>query len=402
MSQTSEFLPPLIEEIELTPLESQGALVEYSEGPLKPRPSGLSFLRGFDDILLFVALPVATAFIYLFCIAANYYVSEAKFIVRVNGSSLEGLESLVQSQGLSRSSDETYVVGEYLDSRDIVRKLIADRHLPAIFNRPESDVLTRFPNFYTRNDFERLYKHYLSWTKIDLDEGTGITTIRADAYRALDARVLLSAILGHAEEFINALNARAQEDAVRYADLFVDEESRKVANVETRLTQFRNASGSVDPSKESLVAIETIGRLETELAELEAKLRQQIAIMPSSPGIPDLRTRIKSYRDEIDQLRNQVAAGSGATATNLAKFESLVLERELAAKSLEAAQDNLNKANQEAQQQHLYLETISEPDLPDSPERRERLLWFGGISAVAVGIWSVQRSLRRSARGHLA
>ncbi|MEJ0052113.1 MAG: hypothetical protein WDN02_13045 [Methylovirgula sp.] len=390
----------MIEEIELTPLESRGALVEFFEGPHKPRKP--AFLRGLHDILFFVGLPAAVAFFYFFIVAANYYVSEAKFVVRTNGGNLQGLESLVQSQGMSRSSDETYVVDEFLDTRDMVRQLVRDDHLLEIFNRPESDIITRFPNFYTRNDFDRLYRHYQNWTHVDLNEGTAITTVRADAYRPQDARTLLSAILRHAEQFINRLNVRAQQDAVRYANLFVDEERQKVANVEARLTQFRNASGSIDPSKESLVAIETIGQLETQVAKLEAQFQQQTAMMPSSPGAIDLKLKIKSYRDEIDQLRNRIGAGSGATAANLAKFESLVLERDLAAKSLEAAQSNLNNADQGAEQQHLYLETISEPNLPDTPERRERSLWFLGIVAVSVGIWSVQRSLRRSATEHSA
>ncbi len=399
MTRTSDSHPPLIEEIELTPLESQGSLVRYfgEKPPKRRRPS---LWRAHFDTILIIGLPIAAAFIYFFIIAANYYVSEAKFIIRTNSASgLGGLESLVQSQGLSRATDETYAVDEYIKSRDMAHELVQDDHLRQILGRPESDFLTRFPNFFTENNFEQLYRHYQSWIRVDLDDDTGITTLRAYAYRPDDAQALLSALLKHAEQLTNRLNGRAHDDAVRYASVFVDQEREKVANVEARLTVFRNQRGTVDPSKESVAALGTIGQLNTEVAELEATLRQQIAMMPSSPSIPDLRQRIKSYHDEIDKLRHQVVGGAESTASDLETYESLTLERELAAKSLEAAVANLNKADQEAQQQHLYLETITQPNLPDTPERLTRLLWFFGISAIAIGVWSIIRSLRRGMLG---
>ncbi len=402
MSQIAEFSPPVVQEIELQPLESRGALVHYSDVPLPRRRPPV--WRRFDDLLLFVGLPAAAAFLYLFVIATPYYVSEAQFVVRSNSNSgsAGGLESLVQSQGLSRSSDETYVIDDYIKSRDIVRQLAANDHLREIFSRPETDAITRFPNFYSRNNFEQLYKHYQKWIKVDLDEGTGITTLRADAYRPQDARDFLGALLKHAEELINRLNVRSHEDAMHYANFFVEEERKKLADVETRLTEFRSATGMVDPTKEAMAAVGTLGNLNTQVAELEATLRQQIAVMPTNPGIADLKLRIKSYQDEIEKLRHQVAGAQGSTASNVATFEGLVLERELEAKSLGAAVDNLNEADREAQQGHLYLETITEPNLPDAPERLERILSFGLVLAIALSVWSIQRALKRDGAEQLA
>lgn len=399
LTQISDSPAPRIEEIELTPLDSLGALVKYpADGP---RPRQRPLWRCYDDILLFVGLPVAAAFIYLFLMAANYYVSEAKFVVRENNNgSLGGIASLVQSEGLSRATDETYVVNEFITSRDMARQLIAHDHLREVLDRPESDLISRFPNFYTRDNFEEFYKHYLQWVQVDLDESTSITTLRAEAYRPADAQMLLSALLKHSEELVNRLNIRAHEDALQYANLFVEQARRKAANIEARLTQFRNTSGIVDPTRESAVALETIGKMNSQLAELEATLHQQIATMPSSPGIATLRQRIASYQHEIDKLQHRVVGDKKSMTASLATYEGLILERGLAAKSLEAAFANLDKAHQEAQQQHLYLETITQPNLPEVPDTTPRLLWFFGIAAVSAGIWSINRTLRRCAMEH--
>lgn len=399
MTQVSDS-PPLIEEIELTPLDSLGALVDYREE--RPKPRRRPLWRCYDDILLFVGVPAAIAFVYLFLIAANYFVSEAKFVVRQNssGGSAGGIASLIQSDGLSRSTDQTYVVNAFIKSRDMVRKLVAQNKLRQILDPPESDFITRFPNFYTSNDFEELYKHYLKWVQVDLDEGTGITTLRTEAYRPADAQMLLAALLKHAEELVNRLNIRAHEDALEYAKQFVDEARRKAANIEVRLTEFRNATGTVNPTRESDVALETIGKMNSQLAELEATFHQQVATMPSGPGIASLRQRIGAYKHEIEKLQRHVVGDKKSMSAGLATYEGLVLQRGLAAKSLEAAYTNLDKARQEAQQQHLYIETITEPSLPDSPYKTRRMLLFLGVVAVSLGTWLINRSLRRSAMEH--
>ncbi|MHB8886174.1 MAG: capsule biosynthesis protein [Methylovirgula sp.] len=397
--QTLDAPPPLIEEIELTPLESRGSLVRYSDD--LPERQRSPIWRCYNDIVFLVGLPVAIAFIYFFIIAANYYVSEAEFVVRMNSSgSVGGLSSLIQSQGLSRATDETYVVNEFARSRDMVRLLVNHDHLRALFDRPESDFITRFPNFYSKNDFEQLYRHYQNWVKVELDEGTGITTLQTEGYRPADAQALLSALLKHSEELINRLNTRAHEDALRYATLFVEKARAKVADVEARLTEFRNANGTVDPARESVVALEAIGKMNTQLAWLQTTLKQHITTTPSSPNIGPLRQRISSYHSEIEKLQHQVVGNKNSIATSLATYEGLILERSLAAKSLEAAVANLEKARQEAQQQHIYLERITQPDLPDSPERTRRLLSFLAVVAISTGIWSIIRSLRRSTREH--
>ncbi|MCL2384884.1 MAG: capsule biosynthesis protein [Alphaproteobacteria bacterium] len=391
---------PVIEEIELTAIESQGELVPYATAESSPsiKIYRIPIWRWWDDFPIFVGLPILVALIYQFLIAANYYSSEAQFVIRTNsgGSALGGITSLIQSQGLSRATDETYAVNDYLQSRDMVRDLVEQDHLREVLQRPESDFITRFPNFYREDNFEQLYKHFQHWIKIELDDGTGITTIRADAYRPEDAHALLSAMLRHAEELINKMNIRAHDDAVQYANVFVQRASEQAADVEARLTDFRNKNKTVDPSHESDAMLRAITQMSTELARLEAMLKQETALTPSSPVIPSLQQRILSYQSEIEKLRGKIVGGEKSTASVMATYEGLILERELAAKSLEAAVANLNQANQEARQQHLYLETIAKPHVPDSPEFWRRMLFIGAVTAASAGLWFIYHSFRRN------
>ena len=261
------------------------------------------------------------ASVYLFLIASDRYVSEMKYVVRSGGlggaNDAFGVASLVQSQGLSRAPDETYVVNAYVKSRDIVRLLADHNNLRDILDRPEADSISRFPNFYSPDDFEHLYKHFQHVVDVSLDETSGITTLRVFAYRPDDAQNVATAVLNYAEGLINVLNNRAHDDAMRYAQMIVDKARDKAAQVEANLTEFRNAHGTVNPAQESLAALDMIGRMSQEQAQLEASLSRQIALTPSSPGIEPLKQKIQSYKDEIAKLRSQVVGTSTSTATAL-------------------------------------------------------------------------------------
>ena len=79
-----------------------------------------------------------------------------------------------------------------------------------------------------------------------------------------------------------------------------------------------------------------------------------------------------------------------------------MLERELAAKSLEAAIRNFETARQEAQQKHSYIETFAQPSLPDIAEYPRRFLDLFIVTLVSIGVWLIVRSLRISASEHRA
>ncbi len=400
--QKPERAPALIEDIELTPVEIKGALVPYDEHEL-PSPKRKLFWRRWYDFPLLVLLPVAMASVYLFLIASDRYVSEMKYVVRSGGANdAFGVASLVQSHGLSRAPDETYVVNAYVKSRDIVRLLADHNNLRDVLDRPEADLITRFPNFYSPHDFEHFYKHFQQVVDVSLDEASGITTLRVFAYRPDDAQNMATAVLNYAEALINVLNDRAHDDAMRYAQMIVDKARDKTAEVEAKLTEFRNTHGTVNPTQESVAALEMIGRMSEEQAQLEASLSRQIALTPSSPGIQPLKQKIQSYKDEIAKLQSQVVGTSTSTAAALSGFKSLVLERELAAKSLEAAIRNFETARQEAQLKHSYIETFAQPSLPDVAEYPRRFVDLFVVTIVSIGVWLILRSLRISASEHSA
>ena len=216
-----DFIPSLapskISEINLQPAYEQGELA-LGDWWTAPPASRASFLRRHWFFGAFVVLPMAIASIYFFFIASDQFTSEARFIVRsTSGANSGGLTSLMQGQKLSRAADETYAVNEYMVSRDAVDALVKDANLRGVLSRDEADIFNRFPNFYERDNKEMLFKHFLRFVKVDVDEDSGISTLYVRAFRPDDAQALASALLRNGEVLVNKLNERAHIDALNYA-----------------------------------------------------------------------------------------------------------------------------------------------------------------------------------------
>ncbi|WP_029352625.1 hypothetical protein [Bosea sp. 117] len=333
-----------------------------------------------------VTIPTTLFGIYIFLFASNVYMSEAQFLVRAPSST--GAFTVAVNQGMLRSSDESQIVEAYMSSRDMMVDIDRKLDLRAIYSRPEADFLSRFPLPFMAGTEERLLRHFKSWATTDLEEATGIMTLRAYAYRSDDAYAVGSAMLTSAEELVNRLNARAYQDRVDYARSVIEKARSEVAKAEANLTAFRNATQTVDLGRESTAALNQIGKMATELAQMEASLKQTMSVTPNHPGIPSLRERIASFKSQIDELKKRVTGESTSMTRDLGEFERLSLERGIAAKGLEAASSYLDKVSQEAQVQHFYLARVSEPNRIQTPEYPRRIMWF--LIVFAVG-WVAYR-----------
>src|SRR5262245_60540754 len=99
--------PAIIEEIELTPLAVRGELV--AAGPSSQADERPRSFRGYGLFLGAFVLPFALSAVYFMAIVSDRYVSEARFIMRsLAGNGVAGISTMIESQGLSRASDETY------------------------------------------------------------------------------------------------------------------------------------------------------------------------------------------------------------------------------------------------------------------------------------------------------
>ena len=328
-----------------------------------------------------IIIPSLLAALYFFAIASDQYMSEARFIVRSpNGEMPTILGSVLQSTGLQRSTDDAtndaYAVQSYMTSRDAINALERNDHLRDIFNREGADFITRFPNWISGSTFEALYRHSQHFVDVEVDNSSGIITLQVKAYRPEDAQVVARALLRYSEQMVNNLNARAETDSLAEARKHVDEAEDRLSSIERQLTAFRISNKILDPKLDSTGLYTTLSGIMAQRAETATQLAELVKGSPGSPAIPGLKTRLAALNTQLDESAQKITGGSNSIADKAGNYESSSLSESVAAKILEAAIQSLETAETEAQRQHLYIEHIAEPNLPDYAIYPRRILDF--------------------------
>ena len=282
-------------------------------------------------------MAIATGF--LLFLAAPRYSSTASFIVRSidPNDGQDMLSSLTKGVASTVASDETYATAAYLTSRDMVDQLDRDDNLRGRLSRAQGDFVFRYPTFWLPDDREFLYRRFQWAATANLDAETGIVTIEANAFTPEDAQSLVQAMLDHAEALLNRMNERFYRSQVVSADRFVAEAQNGLDAIEAELKDFRNRSGSVDPNLVAKSKLDVIQGLSTQLAQIEASIAQQLKLAPTAPALAGLRAQAKSYRDEIEKQKLEIAGAAGSEAVKLQTYDQLTLRRDFALAALASA-----------------------------------------------------------------
>lgn len=351
--------------------------------------------------MLFIALPTLLAAFYFFVLAANRYEAEASFVVRTPGSGLAGqLSGMLQGSSITRSADDAYIVEAYITSRDAVRALSKDVDLRAMLDRAGYDVLWRYPGLFKSHNEERLTKYMNSLVDMSFNSATGVSTLKVQAFAPDDAKQIAEVLLKNAERLINRLSERGQENAIANATRDVDLSRATALAAQRSVTDFRIKNSTLDPSKISKSAQETIARLALERAQSSAQLSELTRSSPQSPQIESVRGRIAALDEQIQKEREALAGSSGSLAEVLAEYERLSLERELAERAFASSLASLEVTKADSRRQRLFLENVSEPAAPDYAAYPYRLLSTLIACLVCAGLFVLLRRLIDNTREH--
>lgn len=365
-------------------------------------PSGLEadeessarrWLRRWFPVGLVVGLPTLLAAIYFLVLAAPRYQSEAKFIVRMPGNAAASqISNLVQGTSVIRSVSDGYVVDAYIQSRDALQELVARDGFQRIISRYGMDILWRYPPLFESNNEERLYQYYKNLVSISYDETTGISTVRAEAFRPRDAQRLVTALLAHAETLINAMNDRAEQDAILVAEHETDSAKQRAYAAARAMTAFRNREKVIDPTLVSNAVLKNITQLALVSAETNAQLAELEEASPQSPQIASLKTKITAVNQQIGKEREQLAGTAGSLAPRIAQYDILLLKQKFAEQEFTVALASLEQARVDARKQRVFLERITTPNLPDHPSYPYRILSILAVFAVMSMVYKIGRT----------
>ncbi len=373
-----------------------------------PIPKALTFARrpkwwsripvGF---ILVVVVPTILAMVYYLMIAAPRYVSEARFLVRAPNQAVpSSLGVALQGVGISSGQTDAFAVHEYVSSRDGLKELMTRVDIAKVLDRPESDPFTSYPRFGESRSFEGLYKNFQRFVDIGYDSTTGLSTLRVEAYRAADARLVAETLLEGGEKLVNRLNERSSADAVTEARAAREQAQARLASAQLQLTAFRNREQFIDPELAATEGSELIGGLLSTLAQFRAERSQLAAEAPSSPQLSVFDNRIAAYERQIASERAKIAGNAGSLAPRISAYEDLAQQREFALRELTSATAAVLSAEQESRRQSLYLERVVSPNLPDRPALPRRWLGILTVLSTALLIYGVGWLIWAGVREH--
>jgi capsular polysaccharide transport system permease protein len=350
-----------------------------------------------------VGVPTLVAGVFYFGIAADLYLSEAKFTVHGPvRAPTSAVSAALESTGLARAADDAFAVQEFIMSRDAVRKLEQHEELRTILNRPEGDFVTRFPGVFRRTDFEALYERYKHFVAVEIDTTTGVCTLHVKAYRPDDARLLATTLMAYAEQLVNDMNERARHDALVAFRHEVEITQQRIQSIQAELTAYRLKERMIDPKTASTGPLELLGQLNSAEANAKGQLAELLKNSPNSPQIPLVKTRIASLEKLIADERAKITGDNNSVVTALTEYERLATDRELAEKTLASAFISLEAARLEAQRQQIFLETIAQPNLADYPLYPKSLASFALVFGVCLIAYGIAGLLIASVREHAA
>jgi capsular polysaccharide transport system permease protein len=375
--------------------------------PAAPAPTGWRartalLFRRHVLFMVVVAFPTLLAAFYFFAIAAERYESEAEFVVRSPATAASNqLNSVVQGPSNSmRSSDDAYIVVDFMLSRDAMDYLITNADLQKLFDRPEADFIWRYPGLFFSENRERLFKHYLRFVSIDYDETTGIADLKVQAFRPADAQRIANVLIARAEILTNELNDRSSADAIRTALAEVQNAERQAHAALDALTRFRDREKMIDPSEISVASLNTIAQLSLETAEANAELSEIEKVTPSGPHIDELRNKIAALQAQIASEQLKLTGSSNSLAPELAEYQNLMLDQKFAEKAFLSALTSLESARVDAERQRVFVEQVTTADLPDYPAYPYRAVWTLVTLLSSLLCWRVVKTFLDRLRSH--
>jgi capsular polysaccharide transport system permease protein len=356
-------------------------------------------------LMMLVFAPTFTLAIYYYLIASYQYESEAHFIVNSGSTSTNipssGLgQMLGMSGGLSGAQGQVLSVADYLQSHDAVETLNQRTNLVEVFRRPGTDLWSRL--WFSDPTPESMLRYYRGKVRVHFDRDTGITTLKVRTFRRDDSYRITEELLRLGEARVNQMNRRSYNDAVAMARAQLARAEEGVAEVQRRITGYRQQGRDIDPQATGEAQTRLVTDLRGNLAAAQAQLESMGAtISRSSPQYVALARHVAALRAEMARQSAQLTGIGPTIARNLGGYEDLKVRQEFVAKRYESAAAAFDKARQDAQRQQLYLVRVVNPNRPVKalyPERTKIVLTVlvGLLLTYGIG-WLIVAGVREHA-----
>lgn len=337
--------------------------------------------------LAVVLIPNLLSILYFGLIASPVYTSTASLMVVNPKQSGPSLSSLLAGASGDSSEQGGYILQSYFDSWEAFQGLAAPMKLADRFR--EGDFVSRYgglTSLFRSNDVS-LWRYFQRSVNIEIEQKSGIVSLEVNAYDPGFATVLAQRLLADAVHHMDRMNDRQVQDYVASAinrKLAVE----KALNADlAELARYRGTTGTYDPKELYLSNLSLMNSLAMRETELKAQRDSIAGATPNNPVADNLGSAIGAVRRDMSSARQAFPA----LAKNSARYENLIVSRDNHIAQLNQANMAVQEAQASAEKNRYYLNVISNPSQPQTPEHPRRLMWIGGILLATLILWGLLR-----------
>lgn len=303
--------------------------------------------------------------------------------------------------GGASSERDALVVADYLESHDAVNALQKRIGLIDRFRRPEADLISRL--WYADPKPEQLEKYFKSKVDVDVSTETGITTLKVRSFRPEDSYRIVQELMRLSEARVNTLNQRNYANAIVLAERRVREAENSLAQTQRQLTQFRRSEQDFNPQITGASRTSMVSELQSQLAVARAQEASMAAIVGrNSPQLIALRNRVAALSRQVAAEQAKLSQGPGNVASGLGAYEGIKIRQEMDSKQLEMASAELQRAQDEARRQQLFVVPVVDPNLPEKALYPQRTKTVATIFFALLLVYGIGWLLRAGVKEHAA
>lgn len=339
-------------------------------------------------VICIVPTLLFTAYISLF--ASNQYQVDAKFAVKSRSMMLTDMLGSLTGGGLGafQQTQDSQLIIDYVESRELVAKLDREFDLRAIYAKPSIDYFSRFNPDDTIED---LVQYWHRRTKIKLELPANILHLSVRAFSPEEALQLGRAVVAASETLVNGISDRLRQDAVAKAQAEVERAERHLVETRQQYRQTRDEAGILDPKRSGDELVRMLAELRLDRLKLESEIQvSSRSLTAQAPQIQTLRAKREAITGQIANLEKEMTASAGqagALSQTFIRFDKSRLDQEVAEKNYQTMSAALEKARIDSERQQVYLEPFVKPTMPETAEYPRRIWLISIVFGASLLIW---------------
>ncbi|MGH6925408.1 MAG: hypothetical protein ACRED5_16900 [Propylenella sp.] len=366
------------------------------------------------SVLACIALPTLIAALYYFLIAADRYVSDARFAIRNNETQAADALGMIVGLPPSQTTSDSYIVADYVGSLEMVRALEDRLPLQEMYRDDSADFFSRLGTGVSQEEFVEYWNDRID---VYFDTAKQTISVEIQAFKPEHAQRIASEIVDIVANLVNELSAKARRDAVGFAAKELARTELRVRGARAAIMEFRMANNELDPS----LTAETTLKVTTELEGARSQLASQLAslsgyLSADAPSVQMLNARIAALDGEIARIKSQVSqpaarsgdavagegAPSGPLASVIGQYQELLLDQEFAEKAYTAALASLDRARADAARTQAYLAVFANPMVAEERSYPRRWVSVSVVLIISSILWAIGVLGFLTVRDHIA